>query len=215
MEKRELQILAGLTEAKWIDSAKTKVTPPEGLFASAPVAKVVKWLKANHADFASAMASLNFYINRAGKNLPAERKAELNGAKDKLRSAFKVSESVSTSFLAFHAGIRPFIKEEEEKKPDDEEPKDEPKDTDDKGTGDENKDEHLEELLLKVAKKAEGKSAEDMVDMIRQIYQAGFEDGKVAKDSEEEKTEEPTEDTEETTEDDKEKKVEENRKFWK
>jgi hypothetical protein len=38
--------------------------------------------------FRSAMSMLNFYINRAGKNLSASRKRTLERAKDKLREAF-------------------------------------------------------------------------------------------------------------------------------
>ena len=38
--------------------------------------------------FRSAMSMLNFYINRAGKNLPAKRKQVLEDAKDELRAAF-------------------------------------------------------------------------------------------------------------------------------
>lgn len=38
--------------------------------------------------FQSAMSMLNFYINRAGKNLPAKRKQVLEDAKDELRVAF-------------------------------------------------------------------------------------------------------------------------------
>jgi hypothetical protein len=38
--------------------------------------------------FQSAMSMLNFYINRAGKNLTAERKRVLERAKDELRKAF-------------------------------------------------------------------------------------------------------------------------------
>jgi hypothetical protein len=36
----------------------------------------------------SAMSMLNFYINRAGKNLPAKQKHVLERAKDELRDAF-------------------------------------------------------------------------------------------------------------------------------
>jgi len=36
----------------------------------------------------SAMSMLNFYINRAGKNLPAQQKQVLERAKDRLRAAF-------------------------------------------------------------------------------------------------------------------------------
>lgn len=38
--------------------------------------------------FQSAMSMLNFYINRAGKNMPAERKKVLNQAKVELRKIY-------------------------------------------------------------------------------------------------------------------------------
>lgn len=38
--------------------------------------------------FRSAMSMLNFYINRAGRNLSAARRAELNQAKEELRRLF-------------------------------------------------------------------------------------------------------------------------------
>jgi hypothetical protein len=38
------------------------------------------------SSYQSAMSMLNFYINRAGKNLPAKQKAILNEAKDKLKA---------------------------------------------------------------------------------------------------------------------------------
>lgn len=38
--------------------------------------------------FRSAMSMLNFYINRAGRKLPDERRQVLNRAKDELRSVF-------------------------------------------------------------------------------------------------------------------------------
>ncbi|MET3791265.1 DUF3175 domain-containing protein [Aquamicrobium terrae] len=38
--------------------------------------------------FRSAMSMLTFYINRAGKNLPAERKEVLEKAKDELRRLY-------------------------------------------------------------------------------------------------------------------------------
>ena len=40
------------------------------------------------SPFQSAMSMLNFYINRAGKNLSKTRKAELEKAKKHLRIAF-------------------------------------------------------------------------------------------------------------------------------
>ena len=38
--------------------------------------------------YQSAMSMLNFYINRAGKNLPKSRKQTLERAKDELREVF-------------------------------------------------------------------------------------------------------------------------------
>ncbi|MDA8360912.1 MAG: DUF3175 domain-containing protein [Gammaproteobacteria bacterium] len=38
--------------------------------------------------FASAMGMLNFYINRAGRNLPAGRRAVLEQAKEELRALY-------------------------------------------------------------------------------------------------------------------------------
>jgi hypothetical protein len=40
------------------------------------------------SPFRSAMSMLTFYINRAGRNLPAGRKRVLNEAKDELRKDF-------------------------------------------------------------------------------------------------------------------------------
>jgi hypothetical protein len=41
------------------------------------------------SPFRSAMSMLNFYINRAGKDLPKAQKDILENAKDELRSAFR------------------------------------------------------------------------------------------------------------------------------
>jgi hypothetical protein len=40
------------------------------------------------SPFVSAMSMLNFYINRAGKNLPAEQRLILEKAKDELRQLY-------------------------------------------------------------------------------------------------------------------------------
>ncbi|HTS47612.1 MAG TPA: DUF3175 domain-containing protein [Bryobacteraceae bacterium] len=45
------------------------------------------------SPFQSAMSMLNFYINRAGKDLPAKQKRVLTEAKSELRKAFGRSES--------------------------------------------------------------------------------------------------------------------------
>ncbi|MDD5556771.1 MAG: DUF3175 domain-containing protein [bacterium] len=38
--------------------------------------------------YRSAMSMLTFYINRAGRNLPADRRARLQAAKDELRALY-------------------------------------------------------------------------------------------------------------------------------
>ncbi len=43
----------------------------------------------------SAMGMLNFYINRAGKDLPKERRETLEKAKDELREAFEKEKQTS------------------------------------------------------------------------------------------------------------------------
>jgi hypothetical protein len=66
------------------------------VFESDDAKKIAASLKrsAEHSDrrkaepFQSAMSMLNFYINRAGKNLPDERRKVLEKAKDELRAAF-------------------------------------------------------------------------------------------------------------------------------
>ncbi|WP_263489014.1 DUF3175 domain-containing protein [Mesorhizobium sp. ES1-3] len=68
----------------------------EHVFESDDAKKIAASLKrsAEHSHrrkaepFQSAMSMLNFYINRAGKNLPAARKKILEDAKDELRTAF-------------------------------------------------------------------------------------------------------------------------------
>ena len=66
------------------------------IFESDDARKIAATLKrsAEHSHrrkaepFQTAMTMLNFYINRAGKNLPARRKQVLEDAKDELRVAF-------------------------------------------------------------------------------------------------------------------------------
>lgn len=68
-----------------------------GIFTWNDPKKIAKSLK-NSAEnstrrkgtpFQSAMSMLNFYINRAGKNLPSGKKAILEKAKNELRKLYK------------------------------------------------------------------------------------------------------------------------------
>jgi len=68
----------------------------KGVFASSDPKQIAKSLKrsAEHSHrrksspYRSAMSMLTFYINRAGKDLPATRKRALEKAKDELRRLF-------------------------------------------------------------------------------------------------------------------------------
>lgn len=68
----------------------------QGVFSQKDPSKIAASLKRSaeqskrrKADaFRSALSMLTFYINRAGKNLPASRKKTLNAAKEKLREKF-------------------------------------------------------------------------------------------------------------------------------
>jgi len=68
----------------WSPEVKTKWTPPAGLFTKS-AEEIVKVLKEQSEDEATAMRRLNFYINRAGKNLSEERRDELEKAKELLK----------------------------------------------------------------------------------------------------------------------------------
>jgi hypothetical protein len=67
-----------------------------GVFRSYSAEAIAQSLKASAlrsrrrkgTPFQSAMSMLNFYINRAGKNLPRSRRDTLVKAKGKLREAF-------------------------------------------------------------------------------------------------------------------------------
>lgn len=68
----------------------------EGVFSLDDPRDIARSLKASAEDserrkadpYRSAMSMLTFYINRAGSQLPAERKQRLEQAKDELRKLF-------------------------------------------------------------------------------------------------------------------------------
>ena len=72
---------------KWSAKVDTDAThPDEGLFnkSASEIAKALASKKVSPKGPASGMRMLNFYINRAGKNLSQERHAELEKAKSRL-----------------------------------------------------------------------------------------------------------------------------------
>jgi len=69
---------------RWIASVKTVSTyPPAGLFtkSAATIARTLASKKVSPKGPGSGMRMLTYFINRAGKGLSAERRAELEKAK--------------------------------------------------------------------------------------------------------------------------------------
>lgn len=72
---------------RWSAGVKTTSTyPPEGLFtkSAATIACSLASKKVSPKGLGSGMRMLSFYINRAGHNLSAARRAELEKAKELL-----------------------------------------------------------------------------------------------------------------------------------
>ncbi|WP_263366119.1 DUF3175 domain-containing protein [Edaphobacter bradus] len=75
------------TKKKWSAKVTTASTyPEEGLFtrSASTIARSLASEEVSPKGPASGMRMLNFYINRAGKNLSDERKSELEKAKSLL-----------------------------------------------------------------------------------------------------------------------------------
>jgi len=77
-----------LAEGKWSGEVKEKWHPAEGFFTRSAKA-IASGLMAASKDEAQAMSRLNFYINRAGKNLSAEDHSRLEHAKALLQAKKK------------------------------------------------------------------------------------------------------------------------------
>ncbi len=72
--------LMDLVEEKWSGKVKPKKHPPEGKFASGSANEIAEWAKSSHKDVKSAIDAINFYKNRAGKNLTANRRGVMERA---------------------------------------------------------------------------------------------------------------------------------------
>ncbi|MBC9929835.1 DUF3175 domain-containing protein [Chitinophaga qingshengii] len=84
---------------KWsarVTSTSNAMDLKGGIFKSTDPAEIAASLKRSASrsnrrkgtPYQSAMSMLNFYINRAGKNLPEKQKKVLEEAKDELRKVF-------------------------------------------------------------------------------------------------------------------------------
>ncbi len=87
---------SGSTQKKWsagVTQHSNALDLDKGVFTSNDPNKIAKSLehsaekskRKKTGSYQSAMSMLNFYINRAGKNLPAKKKQTLTKAKDKLK----------------------------------------------------------------------------------------------------------------------------------
>ena len=76
------------SDPRWSGKVKTVSTyPPEGLYTkdAETIARMMATKKVSPKGLGSAIRMLQFYINRAGKNLPAARRRELEKAKHLLQ----------------------------------------------------------------------------------------------------------------------------------
>jgi hypothetical protein len=74
---------------RWVRDVKTVSTfPPEGLFAkdARTIARTMASKKVSPKGVGSGIRMIQFFINRAGKNLPPERRTELEKAKQLLQA---------------------------------------------------------------------------------------------------------------------------------
>jgi tRNA(adenine34) deaminase len=75
-------------QKKWVRDVKTVSTyPPPGLFTrdARTIARTMASRKLSPKGIGSGIRMIQFFINRAGKNLPPERKRELERAKQLLQ----------------------------------------------------------------------------------------------------------------------------------
>src|SRR5215470_4166896 len=72
---------------RWIRVGTASTFPPEGLFAkdAATIARVMATKQVSPKGIGSGIRMLQFFLNRAGKNLPARRRRELERAKRMLQ----------------------------------------------------------------------------------------------------------------------------------
>jgi tRNA(adenine34) deaminase len=80
----------------WVWDVRTVSTfPPEGLFTrdAATIARVMATRKVSPKALGSGIRMIQFFINRAGKNLPPERKRELEKAKEILQARMREKKS--------------------------------------------------------------------------------------------------------------------------
>ena len=83
------------TKKRWVQHVKTVSTfPPKDLFTkdAKTIARVMANKKVSPKGIGSGIRMIQFFINRAGKSLPAARKRELKKAKRLLQDKARQEE---------------------------------------------------------------------------------------------------------------------------
>jgi tRNA(adenine34) deaminase len=85
---------------KWVKDVKTESTaPPAELFKkdARTIARSLASKKVSPKGIGSGIRMLQYYINRAGKNLPESRHKVLERAKDMLQDKLRANKAKQTS----------------------------------------------------------------------------------------------------------------------
>jgi hypothetical protein len=151
---------------KKAEDAAPALEAPEGLFATGKAAKITKFCK-TAGDLKGAMALFKAGV-KSVKDADEDRKAEFDAAKEAITAAFAVKESFD--ILRRMAGLAPIVEKKE--KAEEESADDAPP-----AEGDEEAEEDIPAIIKKIAKKAEGKSGDELEDLLQKVYDAGFKDG--------------------------------------
>lgn len=89
-----------MTKKKWVREVKTDSThPPEDLFTkdAETIAKAMANKKVSPKGIGSGIRMIQYFINRAGENLPASRKKELEKAKKILQEKSRKQKQAGAS----------------------------------------------------------------------------------------------------------------------
>lgn len=85
-----------MAQKKWVCKVKTVSTnPPEGLFTrkAETIARTLASKRVSPKGISSGIRMLQYFINRAGKDLPAARRRELEKAKRLMQARLRKEKS--------------------------------------------------------------------------------------------------------------------------
>jgi hypothetical protein len=163
-DRSALALYEGKKKKAEDEAAPAAAEAPEGLFASGKAAKITKFCKAA-GDLKGAMALFKAGV-KSVKGADEDRKAVFADAKAAIEAAFAVKESFD--LLRRMAGLPVLEKKDGDADADDAEAA--------PAEGEEAEDD-IPAIIKKIAKKAEGKSGEDLEGLLQKVYDAGFKDG--------------------------------------